>query len=425
MAGVTVVQPAVAQVTQINQVQIKSVDGNLEVRLGTGDDSVLETFTSRFGKTVTIDLINTQLSLETDDPIIRDNPAPGIASIQVAPLDGNRVRITIAGVDQPPAVEVVEAEGELIVGISTTDTVADQLPNAPEPEVPASEIADDDAIRVLVTGEPIESPYLAPETTFGTRTESSIFEVPQTIQVIPEQLLEDQQIIRLEEAILNVPNAVSGNLGGGASEEVVIRGFSSATFLRAGFRGASDRGAQQGATDLANVERIEVLSGPASVLFGIAEPGGVSNVVTKRPLSEFFAEVGVQLGSFDLVRPTLDVSGRLTENGNLLYRLNASYEFSDDFRDYETDSERFFIAPVLEWRISDRTILTLDLEYRDEKLPFDRGLFAPSGEVLDVPLDTIYGDEEEFIDIESLNVGYRLEQRFNDKWQLRTRFRYT
>ena len=426
ITAVAVVQPAVAQVTQINQVQVNTVNGALEVRLQTTDGSMPETFTSRFGETVVIDLVNTQLNLATGDAIVQDNPAAGIASIQVVSLDPNSVRITIIGEEQAPTATLVQGNSELIVSVSTTDAVADQPSDdtadeiAPELETPA----DEDAIRVVVTGEPIESSYLAPETTFGTRTESSIFEIPQTIQVLPEQLIEDQQITRLEEAIPNVPNAVSSNNGGGGTEQFVIRGFRSTTIFRDGFRGTGDVGARQGETELANVERIEVLSGPASVLFGNAEPGGVINVVTKRPLSEFFLETGVQVGSFGFVRPTLDVSGPLTANGNLLYRLNAAYEFSDDFADFETDSERFFVAPVLEWRISDRTTLLFDLEYRDETFPFDRGLIAVGDEVVDLPLDTILGDEEDFIDIELLTVGYRLEHEFSDNWQLRNRFRY-
>ncbi|MEM1254625.1 MAG: TonB-dependent siderophore receptor [Cyanobacteria bacterium P01_H01_bin.21] len=417
MASVTVVQPAVAETTQINQVQINTVNGALEVRLETVG-GIPETFTSRFGETVVIDLVNTQLS--ADDVVVQDTPATGIASIEVSPLDTNSVRIIITGQEQAPTVNLMQADGGLIVSVSTADAVAEQLPEDAEtmPE-PLTE----EGLRIVVTGE-TESPYLAPETTAGTRTNASIFEIPQTIQVLPEQLIEDQQITRLEEAILNVPNAVSGNLGGGAGENAVIRGFRSGNILRDGFRGTADRGAQQGATELANVERIEVLSGPASVLYGNAEPGGIINVVTKRPLPEFFAEVGTQVGSFGFVRPTVDVSGPLTADGNLLYRLNAAYEFSDDFRDYETDSERFFVAPILEWQISDRTNLIFDLEYKDETLPFDRGLFAFFGEVIDAPLDTIFGDEEDFIDIAVLTTGYRLDHEFSDNWQLRNRFRY-
>ena len=420
-------QPAMAQVTQINQVQVNTVNGVLEVRLETSDGGVPQSFVSRFGETVVIDLTNAQLNLPTGDGIMEDNPAAGIASIQVAPLDANSVRITIVGEAQAPTATVVQDAGALVVSVPTADAVADQPPAAttdevtPEPEVPDGE----DAIRVVVTGEPATSPYLAPETTTGTRTDTSLFDIPQTIQVLPEQLLEDQQVIRLEDAILNVPNAVRGNNAGGGDDDFVIRGFEGTQVLRDGFRDASIAGAQAGLQELSNVERIEVLSGPASVLFGNLEPGGAINLVTKRPLSEFFVETGVQLGSFEFVRPTLDISGPLTDDGNLLYRVNAAYEFSDGFRDFETDQERFFIAPVLEWRISDRTTLLLDLEYLDDRRPFDRGIPPIGDEVADIPLDTVLGEPDDFVDIESLDVGYRFEHEFSDNWKLRNRFRYT
>lgn len=423
MAAVTVVQPAIAQVTQINQVQINAVNGALEVRLATTDGSRPQTLTSRFGTTVVIDLVNTQLNLATGDRIAQDNPAAGIASIQVAPLDTNSVRITIKGQEQAPTATLVQANGELIVSVATADALAEppDAPTMPEPDVPTNE----DAIRVVVTGEPVESPYLAPETTTGTRTDASIFDIPQTIQVLPEQLLEDQQITTLEDAILNVPNAVRSGDAGGASDDFAIRGFESTEVLRDGFRDTSGPGAQQGLEELVNIERIEVLSGPASVLYGNLQPGGVINLVTKRPLPEFFLETGVQVGSFGSVRPTLDISGPITEEGNLLYRLNAAYQYSDGFRDFDTDLERFFVSPVLEWQISDRTTLLLDLEYVDDTRPFDRGIPAIGDEVADIPFDTVLGEPDDIIEVEALGVGYRFEHAFSDNWQLRNRFRYS
>ncbi|MEM6520812.1 MAG: TonB-dependent siderophore receptor [Cyanobacteria bacterium P01_C01_bin.70] len=454
--AVGIVQPAVAQVTQIDQVQINAVNGTLEVRLVTTDDAPPQSFISSYGETVVIDLINTQLSLPTGDRIVQADPAAGVASIQVSPLDENSVRIIIVGREQAPTVNLAEADGVLIVSAAIAGAVAEQPPAAqPDPtdeETPADAAeppqaptdptdetvpdADDgpatatppaaeDGIRILVTGESAaESGYLAPETATGTRTNTSIFEIPQTIQVIPQQVLEDQQVIRLREALRNVPNAVEGNTFGGTSEEFVIRGFSAATILRDGFRTANTDEATAGFEEIANVERVEVLSGPASILYGSIEPGGVINLVTKQPLPEFFAEAEVQIGSFGLVRPTVDISGPLTEDSGMFYRLNAAYEYSDGFRDFETDMERFFIAPVVAWEISDRTTLTFELEYLDDRRPFDRGIPPIGDEVADVPLDTVIGEPNDFAEVETLNVGYRLEHEFSDQWQLRNRFRY-
>ncbi len=115
-------------------------------------------------------------------------------------------------------------------------------------------------------------------------------------------------------------------------------------------------------TDVANIDRIEVLKGPASVLFGQAEPGGIINIITKQPLSEPYYSVSFSAGNFDSYRPTIDLSGPLNEDKSLLYRLNLAYQNSDSFRDFNS-TERILIAPTLKWEISDRTILNLDFEY--------------------------------------------------------------
>ncbi|MEM1254628.1 MAG: TonB-dependent siderophore receptor [Cyanobacteria bacterium P01_H01_bin.21] len=419
MATFSIVQPVVSAATQINQVQVTVVNGALEIRLETPDGEP-QTFTSRFGETVIIDLVNTQLDI--NDAIVQDNPAAGITSIQVAPLDENSVRITIIGEEQAPTATLVQANGEFLVSISATDAIAEQSPEEEVlPEIPP---VTDESLRILVTGEQLESPYLTPETT-TTRNDTSIFDIPQTIQVLPQQLLEDQQVTTLEDAILNVPNAVRSGDAGGASDGFAIRGFENAQVLRDGFRDTGGPGAQSGIEELVNVERIEVLSGPASVLYGNLEPGGVINLVTKRPLSEFFLETGVQVDSFGLVRPTLDISGPITEDGNLLYRLNTAYQYSDGFRDFDTDLERFFVSPVLEWQISDRTTLLLDLEYVDDTRPFDRGIPAIGDEVADIPFDTVLGEPDDIIEIDALEAGYRFEHGFSDNWQLRNRLRYS
>ena len=428
-ASVAIVQPAVAQVTQINQVQINTVNGALEVRLAITNGTTPQAFTNRYGETVIIDLTNTQLNLPMGDRLIENNPAEGVTAIQVAPLDANSVRITIIGQQQAPTVMLTPSNGAVVVSVAPSDAIADQLPDAPTPDedIPAPEVPSEsgEGLRIVVTDESEESPYLAPEANAGTRTDASIFEVPQSIQVLPQQLLEDQQVIRLDNALENVPNVVRDNSAGNNGDAFAIRGFQRPTILRDGFRTAGALEVVNRFEETANVEQIEVLSGPASILYGNVEPGGVINLVTEQPLPEFFGEVGLQLGSFELFRPTLDVSGPLTDDGDLLYRLNVAYEYGDGFRDFETNVERVFVAPVLQWQIGDRTSLTFELDYLDDERPFDRGIPAIGDEVADVSLETITGNFDDFSETEVFNVGYRLEHEFSDNWRLRNRFRYS
>ena len=115
--------------------------------------------------------------------------------------------------------------------------------------------------------------------------------------------------------------------------------------------------------EVANLEKVEILKGPASVLYGEIEPGGLINLVSKQPLPEPFYDVGLQLGNRDLFRPSIDFSSPLTESGNLSYRLNALYRTEDSFRDYNNSFDRFFVAPTLDWQVGKNTNLSFNFEY--------------------------------------------------------------
>ena len=161
-----------------------------------------------------------------------------------------------------------------------------------------------------------------------------------------------------------------------------------------------------------------------SILFGQIEPGGLINVVTKKPLSEPFYEAELQLGNQAFVRPRIDISGLITSDRSVLYRLNALYLHEESFRDFDTDIERYFIAPSLTFKIGNHTDLNFQLEYLNDERPFDTGLVALGDEVADIPRDRLINEPDDFIEKESLNIGYNLEHRFSENWTLRNAFRY-
>jgi iron complex outermembrane receptor protein len=316
------------------------------------------------------------------------------------------VRVVVTG-DAVPAVNIVPSSKGLMLNLTAS---------SPETE--------DDEIEITVTGEQNRG-YRVPNASTATRTDTAILDTPQSIQVIPQQILRDQQIIRVDQALRNV-SGVTGDLGTfGSIQGLTIRGFTTDSFantslLRDGFRVYYNLGPQE----TANLEQIEVLKGPSSVLYGQNDPGGIINLVTKQPLSQPFYNLEFQAGSFGLIRPTLDLTGPLDANGNLLYRLNLAYQRSDGFRDFQTDNERFFIAPVLKWKISDRTNLTFSLEYLNDKSPADFGIPAFGRGVLDAPRDRIFGEPDDFVKTRTLSIGYNLEHQFDNNWTLRNAFRY-
>ena len=271
-----------------------------------------------------------------------------------------------------------------------------------------------------MTGE--QEGYSVPNASTATRTDTPLRDIPQSIQVVPQEVIEDQQLTRLDEALRNVSGVTYRGDVQGRGEEFTIRGFDNVPILRDGFR---RYGSFESFPEVANLERIEVLKGPASILYGEIQPGGLINLVSKKPLAEPFYKAELQVGNWGFVRPKIDISDLLTDDGKLRYRLNALYSRSDSFRGFDQDERRFFIAPVVSWKISDRTDLTVSLEYTNDKRPVDLGLPAVGDRVVDVPRDRIVNEPDDKIEREYLNVGYDLEHRFNDNWKLRNAFRYS
>ena len=201
-----------------------------------------------------------------------------------------------------------------------------------------------------------------------------------------------------------------------------LRGFDFAPVLRDGFR-VTDSLGFAGFAELSNIEQVEVLKGPASILAGFLEPGGVINLVSERPLSEPTYEFGVRFGNRELAEPSIDFTGPLTDDGAVAYRVNAVYRNEDYYRsDFEVPLERYFIAPMLSFAIGNDTDLIVELEHRRDNRPFDSGIPAVDDEVPDILFDRALGYPDLEATTESTRVGYRFEHRFSDSWKIRNAF---
>ncbi|MEM7794617.1 MAG: TonB-dependent siderophore receptor [Cyanobacteria bacterium P01_C01_bin.118] len=401
-----------ASLVQITNIQVESTEAGIRVVLET--DGELDTpVQSVSGNALVLDISNATLSQQFEEFA----PAEGIAVMQVTELPGNQVQVAVTGLDAVPVAEINTT------GSSLTMTVVPGVAQVGELAEP---------LRLVVTGEE-NSRYVEPNATTATRTDTPLRDIPQSIQVIPQEVLEDQQVIRLEDALRNASGAIVTSAGT-EDRRFILRGFGNPAVLRDGFRLSSGGTDNPGSPELANIERVEVLKGPASVLFGSAEPGGVINLVTKQPLSEPFYELGLRGGNREFLEPSLDISGPLTEDNRLLYRLNALYRTEDSFqgRDFDTDFEKFFVAPIITWQISDsqgdssasRTDFTAYFEYEDSEGPFDIGLVAIGDEVADIPRDRILTSPEDNANSEKLQAGYDFEHRFSENWKIRNAFRY-
>ena len=451
IVSVLVSTPASAQIVEVTGVRLNPTPGGVEVILETENGKPLQAFSGSYGRTFFTDVITAKLRLPEGQPFRANNPAPGIATVTVAPLDANSIRVTVIGEAGIPTAQVTSGDRGLIVRLSSTpDSTAvrptpTQRPVEPgtqvpptepttppgqvgtqvpptEPTAPEAQRQTEQKIEIVVTGRR-ETRRV---TTTGTRTNTPIRDVPQSIQVVPQQVLEDRRVTRLEEALRSVSGVNQTTSSLSTFEQFNIRGFESVDILRNGLRDSTNT---QVPNDSALIERVEVLKGPASVLFGQGSPGGVINIVTKRPEREPFYAVEFTAGSYNFYRGTVDLTGPLNADRNLLYRLNFSYQNSESFLDF-AETERLLVAPAFSWAISDQTKLTLQGEIVRSSFPNPRGLPAigtvrsnPNGRI---PINrNIAEPGEDFIDNRVERVGYELEHQFSQNWSLRNAFRLT
>lgn len=400
----------------------------MEVLLETTQGEKLQISTKNEGNAYIADIPNAQLRLSTGDTFSSPKPVEGIAEVTAINIDANTIRVTVRGETGLPTVELFDSDQGLIfaftkVAVSAQQPETQQQPeeNPPTSKPPSDQPSapTDQPIELVVTGE--QDGYNATNVTTATKTDTPLRDIPQSIQVVPRQVIEDQKSTNLTDALRNVSGITEGNTFGGSRDAFNIRGFEQRNIFRNGFRGNTNSIIR----DTANLERIEVLKGPASVIFGTLEPGGVVNLVTKAPLAEPLYSAELEAGSFGLVRPSIDLTGPFNSEKNLLYRFNAAYENSDGFRNFDQGINRLFTSPVVSWKISDRTDLTLDLQYLDDTRPFDRGIVAIGRRVANIPHDRVLGQPDDIHTSKEFSTSYQLEHRFSENLTLRSAFQFS
>lgn len=407
--------PTPTTLIRVTGVELYETDTGLELVFTTPDAQSLKPTTTTVGNVVVTDIPNVVLEIPDSKEFRFEKPTAGITLVTVTNLGGDRIRVEITGQDAPPKTAVTTEGQEFILAISLAQ--GNEAATTQEPE---------DPIEILVTGRQNQR-YRVPVSSVGTRTETPILNVPQSIQVVPEQIIEEQGTTTVGETLRNNAGVTTGRLSSDAPAIApVIRGFETENILRNGLRDTTlSRLAQT-----PNIQQIEILRGPASVLFGQGDPGGTVSVVTKQPLNEPFYQLDYQVGQFSLHRPSLDFTGPFssdpTRGG---YRLTASYEWSDSFRDFE-ESELFFISPVVKLINTERTQLTAELEYNKfqtwggaPELPA-RGttLDNPNGEIdLDVNLgEPTLAESETTV----TRIAYQFRHEFSDNWSIRNELLY-
>ncbi len=310
-----------------------------------------------------------------------------------------------------------------------TSTASEVSPAASVPQQDAG-TKEQQLDTVTVVGRQQSGRYFDGDGGAATKNDTPLREVPQAVREVTRQLLDDLGALRLDDVLDYVAGVSRQNNFGGTWDSVAIRGFaghedSGMSILRNGM--AANRGFNA-PRDTANVERMEFLKGTMGALYGISEPGGTVNLVTKQPRFKAAHSAEAYYGSYDYKRLAFDSTGPLNggaeQPASLAYRLNVSVEDKDSFRDY-VHSRRELVAPALAWKLGADTLLRYDGELLRQRAPLDRGVVSVKGQLGVVPMSRFYGEPADG-DITLNNQTHQLfvEHVLSPDWQVRAGLQY-
>ncbi|MCL6753450.1 TonB-dependent siderophore receptor [Nostoc sp. CCCryo 231-06] len=411
-----------SEIIPVTGVKANPTEKGVEIILETPLGEQLQVTNRNTENNFIADIPNAQLRLPNGNAFNfrSEKPTAGITEITVINADANTVRVTVVGENTLPTVELFDDNAGLVFGITSTAT-AMQPPQPLETpqaqEKPASErvpeesaAQQDEPIELLVTGE--QDGYRVPDATTGSRLDIPLIETPASIGVITEEFIEDKAPRRVEDLAPYISGVTAGNLGqGGLFTDFQIRGFSTGSQvyingLRDNYRSLI--------RDFANIERLEILKGFSSLLYGTGSPGGVVNYITKKPQATPSYKFSADAGSFNFYRSEVDLTGPLTQEKNLLYRLVLAFQDSDDFVDNVEDN-RIFVAPSLTFLTGGGGSLTVEGEYYRQDKDFNTGAKFFDGQIF---YDRSYTDPRNSQIYNHYRIAAYLDQPISKQWSV-------
>ncbi len=289
------------------------------------------------------------------------------------------------------------------------------------------------AATLLVSNGQSDTGYRAVASSTASKTSSALADTPRSVSVVTRQRLDDQQSQTLTEVLGYVPGIFSPPFAGGdgqAGDLFFIRGFNATDYgyglLRDGLRVQGNR--YDTSSEPYGLERVEVFRGPTSILYGENAPGGVVNLVSKQPTAEPRGEVQLSYGSHNRRQLGVDISGPLTDAGNVLGRLVMLGRNADTQVDHQPD-DRLYLAPSLTLNFDDDNSLTVLATYQRDRTLMELG-FPAAGTLLHNPngkidKDQLSGNPDwDNFERETWTLGYAFSHRVNDTWQFRQNSRY-
>ncbi|WP_065259091.1 TonB-dependent siderophore receptor [Pseudomonas bananamidigenes] len=275
---------------------------------------------------------------------------------------------------------------------------------------------------------PVEG-YTATRTAAGTKTDTALVEAPRSISVATRQQMDDRSVHSLDDAVRYMPGITASSYGSDTrSDWLRVRGFEPTQFLD-GLplpKGVYANPKQE----TWNLDRLALLRGPASSVYGQTPPGGLLDMVSRRPSDVQSSEIQLQYGSDNHRQINFASTGKIDDAGQFLYGLSGVVRDSDTQVDH-VDNKRYNIAPSLTWNIDDDTRFTLLTQFTRDDTGITSQFLPVQGTRIDMPFGKVshhknLGDPDwEYYDRTYYALGYAFEHRLNDVWQFKQNLRYT
>ena len=246
-----------------------------------------------------------------------------------------------------------------------------------------------------------------------------IMDLPQSVAVIDESTIKNQQAQRLSDVVKNVNGVYLASTRGSTQENFSARGygFSSSNMFKDGSR--INTGTMP---EMSSLEKVEILKGSAAILYGNVSAGGIINMVTKQPKFMRGGEVSMRVGSYNLYKPAFDIYGPISKK--IAYRINGTYENAKSYRDVPA-STRYYVNPSLLFRFSDKTEFVLQVDYLKHDFTPDFGIGSyDNTKIPDVPRGTFYGTPWQYAKTHQISSTATVKHIFNDKWQMNSSVAY-
>jgi len=273
---------------------------------------------------------------------------------------------------------------------------------------------------VLVTANP--GRYVTDYPSVSLRLKTPLLEIPQNIQVITRQTLQDQQIFDMREGVIRNVSGATASEHWETYARIVMRGSRIASF-RNGMNVTETWGPLT--EDMSMVERIEFVKGPAGFMLASGEPSGFYNVVTKKPTGITKSEVGMTIGSYGTYRSTLDFDGVLSKDKKIQYRLNLMGQMKGTQRSFEHNN-RISVAPVIKFQINPKTSLTAEYTYQHVNMsPIGSNYIYSAKSIGDLPVtfSTLEGNMDP-TKINDQSLFLTLSHSINDNWKFTGQIAY-